>query len=77
MPSCEKCWDDSFTLTYMTGEDRVECYQRLIKERNCTPEEQAGHDAKKCPQCGRMTLHQYTGDCMNPKCGIATKPKEE
>ena len=68
MSSCEKCWADSFTLTYGTGEDRVEKYQQLIKERNCTPEEQAGYDAEFCPNCKRKTLHQITNECMNPNC---------
>ena len=65
MASCEKCWNDSFTITYGTGEDRVEKYQQLIRERNCTPEEQAGNDAQLCPNCQRWTIHQITGDCMN------------
>ena len=68
MASCEKCWSDSFTLTYGTSEDRVEKYHQLIKERNCSPEDQAGSDAELCPKCGRNTIHQITGDCMNFDC---------
>jgi len=70
MPGCEKCWADSFTLTYGTGEDRVERYQQLIKERDCTPEEQAGIDAGICPKCKRKTIHQICKVCMNPDCNF-------
>jgi len=42
MASCEKCWwDSSFMATQGLG-DRVEIYSRIVKERKCTPEEQAG-----------------------------------
>ena len=58
MASCEKCWGDSFTMTYGTGEDRVKKYQQLIKDRDCTPEEQAGRDADTCSKCDRKTVHQ-------------------
>lgn len=64
MSSCEKCWRDS------EGGDR---YQEMLESRSdnpCTPEEQAGPGAGKCPVCERMTLHQYTGECMND-CGIS------
>jgi len=64
--ACEKCWRDS-----ATAEDHAARYAELIEERKanpCTPEEQAGEDAKWCPDCGRMTLHQHTGECMNPEC---------
>jgi hypothetical protein len=61
MSSCEKCWADA-------GGD-ADRYAALIKERHpCTPQEQAGPDAKWCPDCGEMTLHQHTGECMNPQC---------
>jgi len=60
MPSCEKCWRDS-------GGDPQE-YARLIQERSCTPEQQAGADATECPVCHKMTIHQYAGRCMNPDC---------
>jgi hypothetical protein len=56
MSSCEKCWAEA-------GGD-ADRYAILLKERDCEPEEQAGPDAGKCPNCGRMTLHQHTGECM-------------
>jgi len=58
--ACEKCWTDS-----RNGGD----YHRLVKERAanpCTPEQQAGPDAGRCPRCGRKTAHQHTGELM---CG--------
>lgn len=68
MASCEKCWADSFTMSFSTGKDRVEIYQRLVKERNCTPEEQAGPDATICPKCKRKAVHQIIKMCMNCGC---------
>ncbi len=62
MSACEKCWRESRDSDH---------YRRLLESREdnpCTPEEQAGFDAKKCRKCGRMTLHQYTGECMNKGC---------
>lgn len=56
MSACEHCWAEA-------GGD-VDRYGELLKVRECTPEEQAGPDAKACPNCGRMTLHQFTGECM-------------
>jgi hypothetical protein len=58
--SCEKCWRDA-------GGDS-DRYRALLFDPNrptCTPEEQAGPDAKECPICKRMTLHQHTGECMS------------
>ncbi len=43
MSSCEKCWVEAGNN--MTG-DKAREYQRLIKIRDCTPEEQAGPDAR-------------------------------
>lgn len=66
MSACEKCWSDS---SGMFGE-----YALLLAERDphpCTPEEQAGPDAGTCPECGRKTLHQQTGE---PMCGCALAP---
>ena len=57
MASCEKCWRDA-----RGNPDR---YAELVMQRECTPEEQAGPDAERCPVCKRMTLHQHTGECMN------------
>ena len=46
MPSCEKCWWDSYRMWRAGDGDRVKIYQRLLKERDktgpCTPKEQAG-----------------------------------
>ena len=64
MPSCERCWEDS-ALRRHNGEDGA--YSNLVKERGpsgCTPEQQAGTDAKECLICHRMTLHQLCGVCM-------------
>ena len=69
MSSCEKCWTDAHRGSQF---DVVEEYQRLMKERKeepCTPEEQAGPDAKQCIPCGTWSLHQHTGECMNPGHG--------
>jgi len=70
MSSCEKCWRDAHRgPQYSVAEE----YSRLIDERKdtpCTPEEQAGPDAKVCPTCTRKTLHQYTGE---PMCGCPSK----
>jgi len=58
--ACEKCWAEA-------GGD-ADRYAVLIKGRTCTPEEQAGPAAAWCPDCGRVTLHQHTRECMNPEC---------
>ena len=72
MASCEKCWEDACMLEYSERrKSRAEYYHDLIAERKdnpCTPEQQAGMDAKECPKCGRMTIHQYAHVCMN--CGF-------
>jgi hypothetical protein len=39
-------------------------------ERRCTPEEQAGPDATKCPACKRKTVHQHTHLCQVPGCKL-------
>lgn len=59
MASCEKCWRDA-------GGDPGR-YHELVKERSCTPEEQAG-DGELCGTCGRFTVHMYTHYCINPEC---------
>lgn len=61
MSACEKCWVDSKLL----GTNYIELVESK-KDNPCTPEQQAGPDAKQCPKCGRMTLHQYTAQ---PMCG--------
>lgn len=69
MSACEKCWVDSHRdADGDFSDNQPKRYGELIESRRdspCTPEEQAGPDASKCPQCGRMALHQITGDCMN------------
>ena len=60
MSSCEKCWQDAA--------GNVDEYGRLIKTRQCSPEEQAGLSATICLDCNRLTVHQYTGKCQNPDC---------
>lgn len=64
MSSCEKCWSDAYRPS-LPGR-QPERYAKLVKERDCTPEEQAGPAAGTCPACGRQTLHQYTDE---PMCG--------
>ena len=59
MSACQKCWSDA-------GGDST-AYAALVLEREaspCTPEEQAGPDARQCEKCGRMTAHPHTGRCM-------------
>ena len=66
MSSCEKCWADA-------GGDSNR-YRELLRARDktgrCTPEEEAGPNAKECPLCHRRTKHQHTGQLM---CGCALK----
>lgn len=69
MSSCERCWSRAFNpYGYETQAER---YQENIKTHNCSPELQAGDDAGWCPDCGRMTLHQHTKECMSPECDSA------
>ena len=60
MSACEKCWADSQRGLI----DQAGAYRRLVAERNCTPEQQAGPHATECPTCARITIHQHTGECM-------------
>jgi hypothetical protein len=64
MPSCEKCWGDAYTRSVMSGQEQADIYAELLLVRNCTPEEQAGDEATRCPTCKRMTIHAVTGECM-------------
>lgn len=67
MAACEKCWGDAYFMTRFSGKDQSECYSILLKERAdnpCTPEEQAGENATRCPKCMRNTVHQYAHVCM-------------
>lgn len=60
MSACEKCWSDAG--------GNPDSYSILLKQSKCTPEEQAGEDARYCLYCERKTAHQWTGQCMDPKC---------
>lgn len=76
MASCEKCWGDAYMRTHTDpSKTQAEHYSNLIEERKnnpCTPEEQAGVDADFCTKCNKMTIHQYTKQCMN--CGHKASP---
>ncbi len=76
MPSCEKCWADAGFRALHTGAGQAEEYERLRHAADCSPEEQAGSAAGTCGSCGRRTLHQYAGQCMNPLCGLYLKDVE-
>ena len=69
MSTCEKCWTEArcwaeTKLILPYGISFVSEYNRLIAIHRCTPEEQAGEHAEVCPQCGRLTLHQWARECM-------------
>jgi hypothetical protein len=68
MPSCERCWGRAYTKSRTTGREQVDIYRELIKTEKCTPEQQAGDGAGKCPKCCRHSVHVYTKQCMNPEC---------
>jgi len=76
MPSCEKCWGDAYMRTYSNPlKSQAEHYSDLIKERKdnpCTPEQQAGGDAEKCPKCNKKAMHKIIRLCMN--CGYERNP---
>jgi len=66
MATCEKCWSDAHV-----GGDVGARYLELIDERKdnpCTPEEQAGEEAKTCPSCKIKSIHRYASVCMNFLC---------
>lgn len=67
MASCEKCWSDSAVAREVYGDS--EAYRRLVSERQCSPEDQAGPDATMCPRCNRRTVHQHAHVCMVGFCG--------
>jgi hypothetical protein len=67
MSNCEKCWSDARRNAGPYG-DTLELYLEYVRTRQCTPEEQAGEDARVCALCGRRTVHQLTGECM--ACGV-------
>jgi hypothetical protein len=62
--SCEKCW----AASYDPQGDQSKRYQERLMTHKCTPEEQAGPDAQWCIECGGMTRHQHTGQCMVEEC---------
>ncbi len=67
MASCEKCWSDAYMKNFSNGKGQAENYSFLIEERKenpCTPEEQAGKDARTCPKCHRKTIHQIMSECI-------------
>jgi hypothetical protein len=59
MSSCEKCWAES-------GGDPDRYTELLHRKPRCTPEEQAGPYASRCPHCRLLTIHQHTKE---PMCG--------
>lgn len=59
MPACERCWRDAYG-----DPERYRELLELRKDDPCSPEAQAGPDAKKCPKCDRWAIHQYAGVCM-------------
>ena len=67
MSVCERCWREAQRAC--GGWDVADNYARLMAERSeapCSPEDQAGPDARECPRCKRKTIHQHTGE---PMCG--------
>ena len=66
MSSCEKCWRDSRYDLSSTAYHDMLAKRDGIRERKCTPEEQAGPEATECQRCGRKTIHQITRE---PMCG--------
>lgn len=52
---------------YHSGESQADAYEKLVAAHPCSPEDQAGEDAKVCPACDRRTVHQYAHVCM--ACG--------
>ena len=50
---CNKCWNDAYTKSYLTGRCQAECYVEFLKEREdnpCSIEEQG------CQECGSSEL---------------------
>ena len=72
MPSCERCWEMSRLIASEMPVDQVDEYERLVRVNDCTPEQQAGRDAKTCPDCKTKTVHQHTRQCL--VCGYDDTP---
>ncbi len=72
MSTCEKCWNDAGLAAQASSLlTQAEYYSILLKERKntpCTPEQQAGVDAKTCPKCGRKTVSNHDHQCKNTNC---------
>lgn len=64
LPTCEKCWSDASGIKSKYNE-LLE--QREREKNTCSPEDQAGPNAKLCPTCKRKTCHQLYHICMS--CG--------
>ncbi len=67
MATCERCWERARARAAETGEDQVEAYRELVSRSDCTPEQQAGREATRCPKCDTKTVHQHTKQCI--ACG--------
>lgn len=61
-----KCWNDA-SANFKLLEEKSD-YDRYIKERSCTPEEQAGEKATFCKACKRKCVHENAHCCMNADC---------
>jgi len=69
MPSCERCWGLAYGRAMCDGSKmQSEHYQDLIKENDCTPEQQAGEYAETCKSCGKKCVHEIVHECMNKDC---------
>jgi len=81
MPGCEKCWGDAYLrMKCNPSKSQAEYYRDLLNERKdnpCTPEQQAGMDAMKCPKCERITIHPIIEECMNCGYKIINQSEQE
>lgn len=64
MSACERCW----SMAYDPQANQADRYFENLAKHQCTPEQQAGDGAEWCADCGRMSLHQHTKQCMNQEC---------
>ena len=77
MASCENCWRYASFQSMVSGKLTASIYERIIKERNCTPEEQAGPGATRCMWCRRRRVHEVADVCMNGACALHGRPEPE